>query len=471
MKLDRRNFIKFAGGGLACAILGGCKGSVFKAKSSQRPNIVLILTDDQGWNGTSALMHPERKDAKSDYYETPNLKRFANESMRFSQGYAPAPICTPTRRSIQYGMTPARQKGTQFSSPFKPEDHLSIPQMLKSIDDSYAAAHFGKWGSRMGAHPEAIGYDASDGKTRNPVGGYDYKNKHHFSTYTLNDDPKRIFSVTGRAVNFMQNQVHANRPFYLQISHYAVHTDLEARKETFEKYQDKAPGKIHHNAAFAAMTEDLDTGIGKVLDKIEALEIEDDTYIFLMADNGGVPRMPLNFSKRMAPPDPNDPFSNHPLRGGKWTLFEGGIRVPFMVKGPGIKANTFCDEPVVGWDLLPTFYELAGGDTGKLPMGLDGRSFAKLLKNEGKGRVKRDFDGLVFHAPFKYPGHSAIRAGDYKLVKLYQPKEKLLLFNIKKDLNESEDLSEAMPEKTQELHNKLMNYLKRVDARMFEKTM
>lgn len=461
MTLDRRRFLQRSGWSLAGLALGKLAAA---APTPGRPNIILILSDDQGWNGMSVPMHPNRPDACSDYYETPNLARLARQGMRFSQGYAPAPICTPTRRSIQFGMTPARQRGTEFTSSFNPTAHRSIPQVLKAIDPTYATAHYGKWGSRMGADPASVGYDDSDGGTNNVTGGYDPATKDPWFNAMVNDDPKRTFSVTRRAMNFMAEQAAAQRPFYLQVSYYAVHVDIEARQATLEKYRAKAAGRVHRSAPFGAMTEDMDTGVGMILDQVRALGLENTTYIFFMADNGGVPRMPPNFAKRVAPPDPADPFQNDPLRGGKWTLFEGGIRVPFMVAGPGVAAGSFCTEPVVGWDLLPTFAELAG-TTENLPEELDGYSFAKLLQDGGRGAIARTPASLVWHAPFKSPGHSAVRLGDYKLVKFYDP-PRLLLFDLKTDLGETRDLAAAMPDKVAELHRALLDYLAAVDARM-----
>jgi len=226
------------------------------AGQPKQPNFILILTDDQGWNGTSLLMDERIPGSRSDYYETPSMERLAREGMRFSNGYAPAPLCTPTRRSIQFGMTPARQRGTQFQSDFDPISHLSISQMLKSIDPDYAAAHFGKWGSRMSASPEEIGYDESDGETTNGIGGmsrdYDIRRTKLFEK----EDPKLISAITGRAVDFMQRMKEADRPFYVQISHYAVHLDMQATKGSYEKYSQKPCGKFHSVPGFAAMTAD-----------------------------------------------------------------------------------------------------------------------------------------------------------------------------------------------------------------------
>ena len=244
-----------------------------------RPNFIFILSDDQGWTGSSVQMDSDGTGARSDYYETPNLDRLAKKGMRFSNGYSPASICTPSRRSIQFGQTPARQRGTLFESDFEPKGKYSIPLMLKSISPDYVAAHFGKWGHMMGASPEEVGYDESDGLTTNQTGGNSLA-KNRWQAFKETDDPKLTFSVTRRANDFMERQTEAGRPFYLQVSYYAVHMTMEVRRATREKYELKEKGRFHNIPAFGGMTEDLDTGLGQVLDQVERLGIEDNTYIF-----------------------------------------------------------------------------------------------------------------------------------------------------------------------------------------------
>ena len=153
----RLHFPGSMGIGIALFILPAMTGC--NSTPENRPNFIFVLTDDQGWTGSSVQMDSSGTEARSDYYETPNLDRLARQGMRFSNGYSPASICTPSRRSIQFGQTPARQRGTLFESDFEPRDKLSIPLMLKSISPDYIAAHFGKWGHMMGASPEEVGYD------------------------------------------------------------------------------------------------------------------------------------------------------------------------------------------------------------------------------------------------------------------------------------------------------------------------
>jgi arylsulfatase A-like enzyme len=182
------------------------------SRAAASPNLILILTDDQAWNGSSVAMHPDYEHSASDYYETPNIERLANAGMRFTNGYSPAPICTPTRRSLQYGVTPARQKGSLFLSPFEPEKQVSVAQMLKRINPRYLAGHFGKWGSQMGIDPADAGYDAGDGPTDNWVGGMELGHPLTTQLFRVNDDPKRSFSLTERANAFMAHAVEQDRP-------------------------------------------------------------------------------------------------------------------------------------------------------------------------------------------------------------------------------------------------------------------
>jgi arylsulfatase A len=434
--------------------------------ANSSPNFIFILTDDQGWPATSVQMHPTRKDARSDYFQTPNLERFASQGMRFSQGYAPAALCSPTRRSLQFGQMPVRQGDEIFAERYPINNtRPTIPRILKSINPKYVAAHFGKWDHRTDLTPEHLDYDESDGNVGNSPGSItsDFDNKEKWSKYTVTEDPKRIFSLTDRSLDFMIRSVKEKRPFYLQISHWAVHVDMQTRRESLEKYEKLPKGKKHNVPAFAGMTFDLDVGVGKILDKIDQLGITDNTYVIYMADNGAAGWIPPNTPRNLSNPTTYEiPSRNQPLRGGKWVTFEGGIRVPFIVRGPGIKPNSFCNVPVVGWDILPTIADIAGYKQ-KLSTEIDGGSFLPLLKNEGHGSVERPNSGLVFHRYSDSYGHTAIRVGDFKLVKFWR-EDKMLLFNLKDDFEEITDLSKAMPEKVQELHKQLMDYLVSVDS-------
>lgn len=433
------------------------------APSSDKPNFILILTDDQGWSCMSALMDDDHPDSKSDYFETPNIDRFAQMGMRFTSGYAPAALCSPTRRSIQFGQTPIRQGEEHFKANYHPDfkKRLTIPALLKTADPNYKTAHYGKWDLRADIFPEDLGYDGSDGNTGNNNGDYGSDKNTKWTDYFPSRDPKRIETLTARAANFMERQTQAGNPFYLQISHYATHVDMQAKPETYEKYVQKEKGLKHAQPAWAAMLEDLDTGIGQILDKVEELGIKDNTYLILMTDNGAAEFIPPVKNKLDHPSNFDRPMRNYPLRGGKWVLYEGGIRVPFMVIGPTVKPGSRCAVPVVGWDILPTLADLSGSPA-TLPDDLDGGSFRELLEN-GTGQVIRKNDALFFHRYHNSWPHSAVRMGNYKLIRFWKT-NKIELYDLDRDVGETKDLAAEMPEKVEMMKEKLTAYIREVEA-------
>ena len=422
------------------------------------PNFILILADDQGWNGTSVKMMDNESGSKSDYFETPNLERFAQSGIRFSDAYASAPVCAPSRYSIQFGKTPARLSLIRVGMNTDHIDHegfTSIPKALKKINSNYRTAHFGKWG--MGSNPSVFGYDVSDGPTKNKDGNFD--NNRSQWEHVFKKDPKNIFSLTDRAIEFIDSSKEEEKPFYLQISHYAVHSNVESKEKSYASLKDKPIGAQQKDLGFAAMTFDLDEGLGLLLNKIKELEIEDNTYIIYMSDNGSVPNIPgaKKYEKSY----------NFPLSRGKWDAYEGGVRVPLIIAGPGIKNDTESATPVSGSDLLPTIIDLAGNKTIALTE-IDGGSFASILLNKNNKKIKRAVDGIFFHVPYKNGialkrPHSAVRKGDYKLIK-FQDDKSILLFNLVKDKMEQLNLATQKPEKVKELEKILDNYLTEVHA-------
>ncbi len=422
-------------------------------KKDASPNFIVILTDDQSWVGTSYLTDPNDPRSKSDYYQTPNMERLAEMGMRFTNGYSPAPFCCPTRKSITIGQTPAKHEyqadRENWTANFRKQ--LSIPQMLKKADPEYMTAHFGKWDARYDlGPPEEMGYDVSDGMTGNGTGG----GKTGIEWPAALEDPKLIFSLTERAENFMEEQVKNGKPFYMQVSHYAVHLGITYTQESLDKYNEITPGEKHFIPEFAAMTEDLDVGVGILLDKVKELGLLDNTYIIFLSDNGGRTSQPIG-GDQVVP-------RNFPLRQGKGSMYEGGIRVPFVVVGPGVKENTYSDVPVTGLDILPTLADLAGYPE-ELPDVLDGGSMTEVIKNNGKGEVDRIRDFLIFHHAVNRNPQSAIREGNYKLVKTWY-RDEVELFDLSTDVSEENDLSEKMPEKTKELEEKLVSFLEEVGA-------
>ncbi len=215
------------------------------------------------------------------------------------------------------------------------------------------------------------------------------------------------------------------------------------------------------------MLDDLDSGIGKILETVNRLGIADHTYIIFTTDNGGVEQLPQTGDKMRHPEDYGRPRLNHPLRGGKWTLYEGGIRVPFIVTGPGIKPGSYSETPVTGWDILPTLADLAGY-TKTLPEDLDGGSFKNAITGNQDGKVRRSNPALFFHRYNDYYPHSAVIKGDFKLVKLWR-NNTMELYNLSGDIGETKDVSDQHPEITKELYNTMISYFKEVNAEILEK--
>ena len=433
---------------------------VSEPNTTNSPNFIVILVDDQGWNGTSVQMLDTEPLSKSDYHQTPHLEKLANNGMRFSSAYASAPVCSPSRYAIQLGQTPARLRMIRVGMNTNHINHktpFTIPKLLKEINPNYKTAHFGKWG--IDVNPSVLGYDESDGITGNKDGGFDYKNHNKQWRNNISEDPKKIFSTTNSAIDFIERQADNKAPFFLQISHYAVHSDIMMREATLDKYQELPKGKYQNHTGFAAMTEDLDAGLGLLLDKIKALGLENETYIIYTSDNGAVPIMPPRMRYING--------SNTPLSRGKWDAMEGGIRVPFIIAGPKIKAGIESRVPISFSDLLPSIIDIAGN---KLPQydHLDGGSFKKVAFKNGKGKVKRNNDAIVFHVPYENGialkrAHSAIIVDNFKLLKFYDNNQ-LMLFELNSDYGEKNDLSQVLIEKTKTLEATLEAYLTKVKA-------
>lgn len=420
-------------------------------------------------------MDPNIGNSKSDFYQTPRLEQFAASGMRFSNGYSAAPICSPTRAALLTGQSPAQLNMTDLPAsepgngrwtghydnlpltPPVPEplraDAFTLPQIIKQANPNYVTAHYGKWhlSDRSGLYPLDMGYDQAWDLSRLPSDEV---------------DPWGVFAMANAASDFMQEQVANDAPFYLQLSHRSVHEPIRSRQEIRDKYANLPPGDIHNNIEYAAMTEDLDTSVGMVLDMINQLGIADNTYVIYTSDNGA----PIGASR------------SWPLSRGKATVKDGGIRVPFIINGPGIEANTFSSVPVTTVDLFATFANLAGR-TEPMPSQVEGASLLPILHNGGElpagmDHLSRNFhEGgeLYWHWPHNFGPtrnsriipSSAMRDGDYKIFVQYGENgapDTVNLFNITTDTLESVDLSASMPEKKAEMLAKLNNYLAAVDA-------
>ena len=426
------------------------------------PNFVLIYIDDLGWAETSVEMIKGRGDTRSDFYQTPHIERLAKDGVVLSACYSPSALCAPSRNSLLHGMTPSRLRYTVLSSVEAKKQYLgkvTIPQALKKANPEYVTAHFGKWHNDS-IKPAAAGYDVTDGPNGNGPGDFTDEGKLRLP----DDDPKRIFSLTEKSMRFMKDQVAAEKPFYLQLSHYAMHIWHDSLKETREKYQKLPRGRKYQKKDdtpeeeislsmynhgwlinYAAMLDDMDRSLGMLLDSIDDLGIGENTYVIVTSDNGGGFR------------------GNAPLKAGKGSLYEGGIRMPTFVRGPGIERGSYCSVPIVQWDFLQTFYDLAGGRE-PLPVELDGGSLRDVFENGDSGTVKRNSEALVFHFPW-HTGEpeSVIRVGKFKLHKNLDTLE-MELFDISEDIGERHDLSQSMPDLVQRLDQQRSAYLASVNA-------
>jgi arylsulfatase A len=384
------------------------------AAGAAAPNFLFILVDDQGWSGTTVPMLPGNEASRTPGFRMPNLDRLAAQGMIFSQAYAGHPKCECSRASLQMGRTTTSlnavdKRARNWSAP--PGEALA--NSLKRANSSYRAAHFGKW--QWPTPPEAFGYDASDGITQNEDGDT-----------TDPSDPKQSFSLTRRAQDYMAKQVQEGHPFYLQLSYYAVHQQPQALAATLKKYEGAGGGGKGGRGGgplMGAMTEDLDGCIGALLQKLADLGIAKNTYIIYTSDNGGRTEL---------------------LKGGKALCDEGGLRVPLIVTGPGVRGGSYCHEPAVGYDLYPTIIDLVAPGFA-LPKGIEGGSWKLLLGGE-PGKIRRPIERLVWHhdVEIEHP-QTAMRKGNLKLLHYWDTKEDYL-YDLATDLGERHNLAREKPE-------------------------
>src|ERR1051325_1704459 len=421
------------------------------AATPLRPNFLFIFGEGQGWASTSIQMDDTLPASKGEIVRTPNLERIAAQGMRFANAYAPSPPCTRSRASVFTGKSPAQLRmtfvnegrgdsgssaGARVNTPRPvvemPAGEGLIGGLLKRA--GYATAHFGKW--HVGrVSPKEHGYDETDGANNN--GGPENVEI---------PNPKQAFAITRLGVDFMTRQGKAGKPFYLQVCHYAGRGLEGALKETLASVTQRA-GARGGNAGRdkglvdIAVMEDMDTTVGMLLAKLNELGIADRTYVIYMPDHGTQGR-------------------NGPLTGGKGGVWEGGIRVPLLIGGPGILPGACSHVRVTGTDLFPTIAELAG--VRELPRGVEGGSLVPLLAGDGKGGVKRPREEFVVHFPHYDKDAdgpaSAILLGNFKLMRIYETGARRL-FDLSKDIGERNDLAKQMPDKTAQLDRRLANYL------------
>lgn len=483
--ITRRSFLKTAVGSAAAVSLG-LTPYLQGARIRKKPlNFVFFLIDDFGWMDLGA-------NNPHCFYDTPNMDRLAHSGMVFTDGYAANPVCSPTRYSIMAGKYPTRVDATNWFSgtrsgrynPAPLNDRMPLAETTLAEafkEHGYNTAFLGKWhlGPSEEFWPEHQGFDVNIGGWRSgsPSGGY-------FAPY---NNPRLVNYPTGshlpavlttEALNLL-NKYKDDR-FLLYLSFYSVHTPLQGREPLIDKYEarratwldPKEPEfgpeeqvwpeagerrvRIRQNhPTYAAMVEAMDEQIGRVLNRLDMLGLDQNTAVILMSDNGG-----LSTSE-------GSPTSNLPLRGGKGWLYEGGIREPFIIRWPGVTVpGSKCDVPVTSTDFYPTMLDMAD-----LPLReeqhLDGKSLVPLLA--GDTRIERD--ALYWHYPHYsnqggFPG-GAIRMGDWKLVERYED-GRVHLYNLKLDIGEREDLALEYPERVETMRNKLHDWYKNVDAKFLQ---
>ncbi len=465
---------------LTCVV--SCPGQ--SAAAEKTINFVFFLVDDLGYMDIGA-------NNPGCFYDTPNVDRLASSGMRFTNGYAACPVCSPTRLSIMTGKYPSRTDATNWFSGARAErfapaplhnrmdlEEVTLAEAFK--EHGYATFFAGKWhlGPTEEFWPEYQGFDVNKGgwKLGGPYGPGKY-----FVPYgnpRLDDGPEGEHlpdRLASESCKFIEQ--HKDGPFLAYLSFYSVHTPLVSRGDLKQKYQAKAerlglldkeqfadeeqnfltdrPRKVRavqSHAVYGGMVEAMDLAVGKVLDKLDQLGLAENTAVFFMSDNGGLAT------------SEGSPTSNLPLRGGKGWLYEGGIREPYLIRWPGVtKPNATCDVPVVSMDFYPTMLAMAGlpprSDQHK-----DGRSLVPLLE----GGKDLDREALYWHYPHYgnqggFPG-GAIRMGDWKLLERYED-GRVHLYNLAEDLGEKDDVAGKHSERVKAMREKLHVWYKEVDAK------
>ncbi|GAC13118.1 sulfatase-like hydrolase/transferase [Aliiglaciecola lipolytica] len=475
---------------VAVMVLSICMLSACNSTNSDKKklNVLLILVDDLGWADVAAF-NPNTN------YSTPNMDKLANQGLLFTDGYAASPVCSPTRASLLTGQHPTRLSTTDFfrdqsrkhryrEGKFKPAQfEEQLPTNISTIasvlgDDGYQTAFLGKWhlGQTEDGWPEHFGFDVNIGGhvAGAPRGGY-------FSPYNnprLESGPDGEYlteRLTSEAINLLEGYAQGESPFFMMMSYYSVHTPLDAPKETIDKYASKFAGtdpesefvqveqiwptdkprlnrvKQTH-ATYAAMVEKVDENIGRLVDSLKAQNLAEDTIVILLSDNGG-----LSTAEGL-------PTSNLPLRGGKGWLYEGGIRVPFVISVPGSKSmGTSTSVPATSTDIAATLYDILGINDNNIKQ-LDGDSLKAVINGESNVAERP----LYFHYPHYsnqggFPG-AAIRLGDWKLLERFED-GKVQLFNLAQDREESNDLALEYPQRVAKMKEMLHRWYEDQDAK------
>lgn len=475
IKNNRREFLKKSIGLASLTTLALATGLPL-FKKSKKPNIIFFLIDDLGWTDLGCY--------NSKVYKTPAIDKLAKEGVKFTDAYACHPMCLPSRVGVLSGQYPARLgvpggKHGKGHSPL-PLSTVTIAEALKKHD--YKTFFAGKWHVGLeDAYPEHQGFDVNIGghsKGQPATYFFPYKKEDHFANVPGLDKKGKhgeylTDRLTDEAVDFItQNK---KEQFFLFLSHYAVHTPLEAKEELTKdsqkiidntKYNGPAWTKegpadckmYQDNAVYSAMITSVDESVAKIRNTLQKLNLDDNTLIIFTSDNGG-DSCKKNYNAQST--------STLPLRAGKCWLYEGGIRVPLIVSWPGkLKKNIVSDHIVTGIDHYPSILDIAG-----LPLRpkdhLDGKTYKNVVfgkKTKPRGPVFWNFPNLtLFDWVVGSENCSAIRHGKYKLIEFLDNKY-IEMYNLEDDISEKNDLSKKEPEKAKELHQMLKNWRKEVDA-------
>lgn len=467
----------------------------------KQPNIVVFLVDDMGWQDTSVPFHSEVTPFNRRY-QTPNMERLAAAGMKFTQAYA-CTVCSPTRVSLMTGLNPARHRVTNWIlrvDPATDKKHPTlafpnwnsggmsptsgIPRTVHATPlaavlrgAGYRTIHVGKahFGSldTPGANPTNLGFDVNIAGHAAGGPGH-YLGTENFSAAKRRGD--RVWDIPGldkyhgqdifltealtiEANRAMDDAVADGKPFFLYLAHYTVHTPYAVDSRFYQKYREA--GLDHKEAMYSAMIEGMDKSLGDILDNLQRHRLSDRTIVLFMSDNGG-----LSAHARGGEPHTH----NKPLASGKGSAYEGGIRVPMIVRFPGVTAaGSACSQPVIIEDFFPTILEMAGVEGFRQIGGaIDGRSFVGLLR--GEHDAARDHRPLVWHYPNNWGGSgpgiapsSTIRHGDWKLIYYYADRH-YELFNLADDLGEQHDLADKRPQVRDRLARELGDYLAGLNA-------
>ncbi len=434
-----------------------------KPEEPTSPNIIIFLVDDLGWTDLGCY--------GSDLYETPNIDQLAARGVKFTNAYSACTVCSPTRATIMSGKYPARLHLTDWIAgsinehakvqvpdwtKYLPLEEETIAEYLKT--KGYQTAHVGKWhlGEDTIYYPQHQGFDVNVAGYRKgapPSYFYPYQNKNRESIPYLEGGEEGEYltdRLTDEALSFIrQNQ---SQPFFLNFDHYAVHTPIQGKDSLTKYYEGKIKdGMVHDNPEYAAMVSSTDQSMGRLMDLLDSLSIMDNTMIFFTSDNGGLILWDIT--------------SNNPLRSGKGSPYEGGTRVPMIVKPVNTdRVRGVVDAPVISMDIFATVKDLLSEE--ETPAYQDGKSILPLLSAE-PGSLNRE--ALYWHYPHHHEGgsqpHSAVRQGDYKLIEFHEDGH-TELYDLANDLGETQDLSVERKDLTEKLYSQLKIWREEVGAQM-----